>query len=616
MTKKYKFKKIIGGKKMKKFLLGILLLLLLITSSCFNTVTESDKKDPATNDPVILTPEIDVVTGATKKVNNATYHFGNFSTTDSPVTRDVTIKNIDIENFEISGISLSTGTSFSLSDLPASYPVSLDSDESITVKLTYDPSVVAGEINDVLTINNSFDDPFVINIKGNSTVSPAGSEIDVSIDSDISNGSTYNFGSFIEGASSVTKTVTISNSGSTDLNISEIKLSGAGYFSLSNVPSIPATVLPGVANSITFSVTFNPSTIGSHTAVITIDNNDGNGDESPFTINLSGTVTSSSPPPVINIKVDGSDISNNGTTDFGAVAAGSSEQTKTMIIENPGTDPLVINKIGLNLIRNDLYEISFPSTPVTIQPGDNITCDIKFKPSVNQYVIGTIKELIVITYNTDKNYKINLNGDLTPSTGDYTVELDFESNGSYMVYACWIEDEAGNNIQNFYICNTILGIGKGLTGDAIPNWLTKKYKQNNDVDGVTGASIGNSTSNKYLNASMIYNSPTTRKFRIYFEVDRSWNGNTYFYDRPAFIYQSDLIDLDNFDQTGTDYNFILYGWMSNGTKGTGSLSQEPKSPISNWDTYTLMAGTANVPYIEADGLDPMVQSLKITVKKQ
>ena len=42
-------------------------------------------------------------------------------------------------------------------------------------------------------------------------------------------------------------------------------------------------------------------------------------------------------------------------------------------------------------------------------------------------------------------------------------------------YTCWIESEAGVNIQNLYVCNRIVGITKTLTGDALPYWKTVKY---------------------------------------------------------------------------------------------------------------------------------------------
>ena len=152
------------------------MLLLLITFSCFNFSVDSNENDPKTNDPIITTtPEINVLIDTTRIDNNGTYDFGNFSTTGDLDTREVTIKNIDIENFEISGISLATGTSFSLSDLP-SFPVLLDSGDSITIKIIYDPSD-AGEKNDVLTLKNNFNNSYVLNIKSKSNDSSIVSKI-------------------------------------------------------------------------------------------------------------------------------------------------------------------------------------------------------------------------------------------------------------------------------------------------------------------------------------------------------------------------------------------------------------------------------------------------------
>jgi hypothetical protein len=73
--------------------------------------------------------------------------------------------------------------------------------------------------------------------------------------------------------SSVTETYTITNSGSASLSVSSIALSGtdASSFSVSGI-SLPATV--GTSSSNTFTVTFNPSTLGVKNATVTVNNSD------------------------------------------------------------------------------------------------------------------------------------------------------------------------------------------------------------------------------------------------------------------------------------------------------------------------------------------------------
>jgi hypothetical protein len=198
----------------------------------------------------------------------------------------------------------------------------------------------------------------------------------------------------------------------------------------------------------------------------------------------------------------------------------------------------------------------------------------------------------------------------TPTTASsaYALTLQFTgpSLSSNAVYAAWLEDESGTCIQNIYVCNRLLPDITGditLTGTAIPNWKLKKYTQNNKVDGVTGASIQGSTG---LSVTRSLSIGSVRKLRAYFEIDRSWNDNTYFSDRPSFVYRSEVIDLDSLQAS---YALSLYGWMSNDTgTSAGTLSQEPLSTISGWKKETLMT---DLSYIAPT--NDMVSSLSVTV---
>jgi hypothetical protein len=190
---------------------------------------------------------------------------------------------------------------------------------------------------------------------------------------------------------------------------------------------------------------------------------------------------------------------------------------------------------------------------------------------------------------------------------DYNVNFAFSgpATSSATVYAVWLEDESGKNIQNVFVCNRVLGIGTKLTGKALPNWLTKKYPQNKDINGITGASI-----QSQFSISRGVSIGSIRKFKVCFEIDRSTNGNTYFTDRPAFTYASGIIDLDDLQQS---YPLTLSGWMSNDTDGS-PYGQQPQSTIPGFAQYTFMT---NLGYIE-DGtglLNDMITSAQAVITK-
>ncbi|MES2851117.1 MAG: choice-of-anchor D domain-containing protein [Bacteroidota bacterium] len=109
---------------------------------------------------------------------------------------------------------------------------------------------------------------------------------------DILSGGSYGFTSQVSGTSSSAITFTIQNVGSAVLNLDgspdKVNISGANANQFSvNETSTAATV--GVAGSTTFTITFSPTSAGAKTATISIDNNDTNGGEDPYTFTINGT---------------------------------------------------------------------------------------------------------------------------------------------------------------------------------------------------------------------------------------------------------------------------------------------------------------------------------------
>ena len=208
----------------------------------------------------------------------------------------------------------------------------------------------------------------------------------------------------------------------------------------------------------------------------------------------------------------------------------------------------------------------------------------------------------VIFTGCDKSEK-DPKGGTIQNPGTLTLSFTGKNTSSAFIYACWIEDESGNNLQNIYVCGRAVPPQKTLTGDAIPYWALTEYPSNTDIDAVTGASKQNS-----LTVSRSISGLSADRIRVYFEIDRSWNGNNYFADRPSFIYCTDLIDLNS---TAVYHDFDLSAWMSNDTAG-GNLSQQPKNGVSipGFEQYKLMT---DVSFIAPR--DDMVESISVTLEK-
>jgi len=83
---------------------------------------------------------------------------------------------------------------------------------------------------------------------------------------------TYNFGQvFMNTISNNTFTITNTGGGTTPLIINSIAITGSPFFTLQNLPSLPASLAS--FQSTTFVARYNPTAIGTHTATITITDN-------------------------------------------------------------------------------------------------------------------------------------------------------------------------------------------------------------------------------------------------------------------------------------------------------------------------------------------------------
>ncbi len=104
------------------------------------------------------------------------------------------------------------------------------------------------------------------------------------------------FGSVAVAGGSVARTFTITNSGTAVLNLTGtapdyVTLSGSSAFTVTTQPAAATVAASGGTQ--TFVITYDPSAVGTHTATVSIANADG--DENPFTFDISGTGLNSVP---------------------------------------------------------------------------------------------------------------------------------------------------------------------------------------------------------------------------------------------------------------------------------------------------------------------------------
>lgn len=218
-----------------------------------------------------------------------------------------------------------------------------------------------------------------IDVTGNSTSIESG-------DSTPSEDDDTDFGSAAVGGAPVTRVFTIHNNGSGALNLTgtprvEISGDGATHFSVTDQPASP--VVSGEDTSV--EINFQPMGPGTHTATVTIANNDS--DEDPYTFAIQGTGVSAADPAITSFTGGSHFVFNNERFTVGYELTLTQPLTiSTLGFYDQGGDGLATaHEVGIwNLSRTLLASATVPAgtggtladgfryveiTPVTLPPG-------------------------------------------------------------------------------------------------------------------------------------------------------------------------------------------------------------------------------------------------------
>jgi hypothetical protein len=230
--------------------------------------------------PLIPSPEIQVLDGAEDITDGGNYDFGS-TLVGSPLVKTFTIKNNGTADLSLGALSaLPTGFTlvgaFPTANIPAA--------GSTTFQVQLDGGTLGNYSGSVSFVNNDGDEnPFNFNITGTVT-STASPEIQVLQSSDIADGSAYSFGSTPQGTP-IIKTFTIKNLGTAPLTLGALSTLPTGFTLLG---SFPTSSIAAGGGTITFSVQLNATAVGTYSGSLSFVN--GDSDENPFDIAISGTV--------------------------------------------------------------------------------------------------------------------------------------------------------------------------------------------------------------------------------------------------------------------------------------------------------------------------------------
>ncbi|MFY0482546.1 choice-of-anchor D domain-containing protein [Flavobacterium sp. PLA-1-15] len=203
------------------------------------------------------------------------------------------IQNLGGAVLNLSGLTITgaNATDFSVTTPP---PSTVAPGATVTFEVTFSPTAI-GERNAIVNIpnNSSNINLFAFNIRGtgnNAIIGVSGNAIA------INNGSTTisttnntligNANANTTQPTTESKPFTISNTGNVALSVTNITVSDAVNFSVS-----PTTATVAAGASATFTVTFNPASMGIKNATVSITNNDVTANANPFTFAVQGNAT-------------------------------------------------------------------------------------------------------------------------------------------------------------------------------------------------------------------------------------------------------------------------------------------------------------------------------------
>lgn len=422
-------------------------------------------------------------------------------------------------------------------------------------------------------------------------------------DGDASPSATDNtdFGSHDITSGSTSKTFTIANTGDISLTLSgtpKVAISGthAANFTVTTQPSSP--VASG-ANT-TFTILFDPTVGGVHTATVSIDNNDTN--ENPYTFDIQGTgtgwvemdVTGNS-----NSILDGDNTpSVLDDTYFGSADIVSGSVDHTFTISNGGN-------MALNLSGSPAVQLSgshaadfsvLAQPPSSIGPSSSSAFQIRFDPSVAGIRTATVS---IDNDDTDENpYTFDIQG-----TGSVDPEIDITGNGvsipdgttttsasNHTDFGDTDVNNGATTIRTFTISNT----GSGdLT-------LTGSPKVT-----VFGSHASDFTVSQQPASATVSGSGGTQTFEITF-------------DPPTTGLRQATVSITNDDSDESPYTFAIQGTgiltseidiLNNGTSISDGDVTPSTSDSTDFDNALVGGSTHIVTYtIQNSGLAPLILS--------
>ncbi|MGB8065759.1 MAG: choice-of-anchor D domain-containing protein [Candidatus Sulfotelmatobacter sp.] len=332
----------------------------------------------------------------TISVTNPSLAFGSVKAGSSK-TVSTTATNSGSAAVTINSVAISSKY-FNLSS--PSLPVTIASGQSVSLSVVFTPNA-AGTFSGSISISSTAADSVTsLALSGTGTTTTETTPGQLAL-----NPGSESFGNVTVG-SSRSSTFTLTNSGGTSVDVSQVSVGGAGF----QISGITAPLTLNASQSMTFSVAFAPQVTGSASGSVIIASN---ASDPTLTIPLSGTGTSTVTTPQLGVTPT--------TLGLGNVVVGTSGTASGTLSASGGS----VTVTGATS-NNSVFVIGGISLPVTIPSGQSVPFTVSFSPQVS----GTAGATLTFASNAQPSSTTeSLTGNGTPAP-THSVNLSWAASSS------------------------------------------------------------------------------------------------------------------------------------------------------------------------------------------
>ena len=261
----------------------------------------------------------------------------------------VQLTNGSTSNVTVTALKV-TGAAYAVSGQPL--PFSLAPNASASVTVTFAPTAQGAASGSLSVVSNDPFSPTVVTLSGTGVQSTAVLSVN-----------SLSFGNQRVGTNSATRPVTITNTGSVALTVSNLSFSGddAALFTRGSV-ALPLSLAPGASQTV--SVTFSPTRLGNATAALTVMSDD------PAQANIVVPMTGRGVSPSVALMP--------GSLEFGGQLVGKASAERTAELKNTGTSPLTVTTVSFAGPNSSNFSLVNPViTPFTLAPRESRSLQVK-----------------------------------------------------------------------------------------------------------------------------------------------------------------------------------------------------------------------------------------------